>query len=139
MKYIILLLIITFANAKSTSDQQSSNYSVPAFIEYDKNAEIKHNNDIVLRNINDAVTSFNNFDILIYYHDDKSYYYALEVKQKIKQKLPVNAAIKISLCGHGCYYEKHYSYIPHGVAILYKDLCVSNTTAISRKLAITNK
>ena len=111
-------------------------YSFPAFVEYEKNNDIKYNNKIVVKNILDAIATFDNFIIYIYYHDYKSYYYALSLKRKLQLK--TNNKVKIILCSHGCYYERHYSYQPHGVAVFYKNLSVSKTI-ISNKLAVTIK
>ncbi len=141
MKYLLFLLVTLVVNAETVSQKLENvdHYSAPAFIEYEKNAEIKYNNQVVIKNINDAISSFNDFEILIYYHDDKSYYYALDIKKRLKLKMPTKSTVKITLCGNGCYYERHYSYIPHGVAVFYKNLSVRQETAISRKLAVTNK
>jgi hypothetical protein len=141
MKYLIFLFIHLLVNAETISPKLENvdHYSAPAFIEYEKNTEIKYNNQVVIKNINDTISSFNDFEILIYYHDDKSYYYALDIKRRLKLKMPTKSTVKITLCGKGCYYEMHYSYVPHGVAVFYKNLAVHQKTTVSSKLSVTNK
>jgi hypothetical protein len=141
MKYLLFFLIplVVYAETVSQRLERVDHYSYPAFVEYEKNSEIKYNNQVVIKNINDAISSFDNFEILIYYHDDKSYYYALDIKKRLKLKIPIKSKVKITLCGKGCYYERNYSYIPHGVAVFYKNLSVRQEASVSRKLAVTNK
>lgn len=145
MKYLFLFLLaaqtaIAGTNAKAQeSNLTPVNYSAPAFIEYEKTPDIKYNNQMVLKNLLDTIHSFDNFEIIIYYHDDKSYYFGLSIKNKLKIKIPLHANIKITLCGKGSYYEQQYSYIPHGVAVFYKNLSVKQDGLVSRKLSITNQ
>lgn len=123
------------SNAESRSEVE--NYSAPTFIEYEKTADIKYNNKMVLKNLYDTISSFDNFDIYIYYHNDKSYYYGLSIKSKLTLKIPPQSHIKIYLCGKGCSYEQKYSYVPKGIAIFYRNLATKNNR-ISNKLSVTN-
>ena len=145
MKYLLLFLLVAHAAIAGTTAQAQKtewtpvHYSAPAFVEYEKTPDIKYNNQMVWKNLLDTIHSFDNFEIIIYYHDDKSYYFGLSLKNKLKIKIPVHANIKITLCGKGSYYDQQYSYIPHGVAVFYKNLSVKQGGLVSGKLSITNQ